>query len=57
MTRSDLLIYEYACHEGNHDFRFILAGARNLERREAAVNRRTESTEPALMHATTGGHR
>ena len=32
MTRSDLQIYEYACHEGNHDFGFILSGARNLEK-------------------------
>jgi hypothetical protein len=37
MTRSDLHIYEYACHEGNHDFGFILSGARNLEK-EAAAN-------------------
>jgi len=38
MTRSDLLIYEYACHEGNHDFGNILSGARNLEKEaEAAV--------------------
>ena len=36
MTRSDLLMYEYACHEGNHDFRFILSGARNLEKDAAA---------------------
>jgi hypothetical protein len=32
MTRSDLSIYEYACHEGNHDMRFILSGARALEK-------------------------
>ncbi len=38
MTRSDQHIYEYACHEGNHDFRFILSGARNLEKAgDAAV--------------------
>jgi hypothetical protein len=36
MTRSDLHIYEYACHEGNHDFGFILSGARNLEKDAAA---------------------
>jgi hypothetical protein len=32
MTRSDQQMYEYACHEGNHDFRFILAGSRNIEK-------------------------
>jgi len=38
MTRSDQQLYEYACHEGNHDFRFILAGARNVEKAgDAAV--------------------
>jgi hypothetical protein len=38
MTRSDQHMYEYACHEGNHDFRFILSGARNLEKAgDAAV--------------------
>ena len=38
MTRSDQHIYEYACHEGNHDFRFILSAARNLEKAgDAAV--------------------
>ena len=38
MTRTDLPLYEYACHEGNHDMRFILSGARALEKAaEAAV--------------------
>jgi hypothetical protein len=32
MTRSDHSLYEYACHEGNHDMRFILSGARALEK-------------------------
>jgi hypothetical protein len=32
MTRIDKNIYEYACHEGNHDFGFILAGARKIEK-------------------------
>jgi hypothetical protein len=36
MTRSDSNLYEYACHEGNHDFGFILSGARNLEKEAAA---------------------
>ncbi len=29
-------MYEYACHEGNHDIRHILEIYRNLEAREAA---------------------
>ena len=36
MTRRDTRLYEYACHEGNHDFGFILSGARNLEKEAAA---------------------
>jgi hypothetical protein len=36
MTRTDNNLYEYACHEGNYDFGFILSGARNLEK-DAAV--------------------
>ena len=32
MTRSDLPLYEYACHEGNHDMSNILSGARALEK-------------------------
>jgi hypothetical protein len=38
MTRSDAPLYEYACHEGNHDMKFILSGARALEKAgDAAV--------------------
>jgi hypothetical protein len=29
-------IYEYACHEGNYGMRGVLAGARTIERDEAA---------------------
>ena len=36
MTRIDKMMYEYACHEGNHDFGFILSGARKLEKEAAA---------------------
>jgi hypothetical protein len=36
LTRKDTNLYEYACHEGNHDFGFILAGQRKLDK-EAAV--------------------
>ena len=28
-------MYEYACHEGNHDLRHILEVYRNIERQEA----------------------
>src|SRR4051812_10347813 len=38
MTRSDQHIYEYACHEGNHDMGNILSGARAVEKAgDAAV--------------------
>jgi hypothetical protein len=38
MTRSDQTLYEYACHEGNHDMMNILSGARALEKAgDAAV--------------------
>ena len=36
LTRKDTRLFEYACHEGNHDFGFILSGARNLEKDAAA---------------------
>jgi len=36
LTRKDTSLYEYACHEGNHDFGFILSGQRNVERDAAA---------------------
>ena len=32
-------MYEYACHEGNYALSGILAGARELERQEAAAER------------------
>ena len=35
MIASDELMYEYACHEGNHDIRHILEIARNLEKQAA----------------------
>ena len=41
MTRTDNSLYEYACHEGNYDFGFILSGARNLEK-DAAVKTGSE---------------
>jgi hypothetical protein len=37
MTWSDQHLYEYACHEGNHDMSNILSGARNLEKEEDAA--------------------
>ena len=33
MRRSDLPLFEYACHEGNRGLNNILAGARAVERR------------------------
>jgi hypothetical protein len=36
MWRTDQPVYEYACHEGNHGMRGILAGARELERESRA---------------------
>ena len=39
MTRNDTNIYEYACHEGNHDFGFILSGARKLEKEGCGLSR------------------
>ena len=35
MIKTDKLMYEYACHEGNHDLPNILSVARNLERQAA----------------------
>ncbi|MGQ0734223.1 MAG: hypothetical protein ACT4QD_11270, partial [Acidobacteriota bacterium] len=35
-NRSDELIYEYACHEGNYALSNILSGERDRERRAAA---------------------
>ena len=34
-TRTDELIYEYACHEGNYALSNVLSGERNREKREA----------------------
>ena len=39
MVATEGPMYEYACHEGNHDLRHILEIARNLERREAGTER------------------
>ena len=33
MVKTDDLIYEYACHEGNYGMEGILAGARALEKK------------------------
>ncbi len=39
LTRDDeYVMYEYACHEGNHAIRNILSAGRSRERREAAAN-------------------
>ena len=35
MRRSDLTLFEYACHEGNHSMEGILAGARADEKAAA----------------------
>jgi hypothetical protein len=35
-NRTDELIYEYACHEGNYALANVLSGERNREKREAA---------------------
>jgi hypothetical protein len=34
-NRTDELIYEYACHEGNYALSNVLSGERNREKREA----------------------
>jgi hypothetical protein len=34
-TRLEEMVYEYACHEGNHAMSNILSGERSKERREA----------------------
>ena len=36
MVKTDELMFEYGCHEGNHDIRHILVIARNLEKQAAA---------------------
>ena len=35
MRRQDGMVYEYACHEGNYGLKFILSGARGMERQRA----------------------
>ena len=35
MVATDGPMYEYACHEGNHDIRHILEIHRNLEKQAA----------------------
>ena len=35
LTRTDNNLYEYACHEGNHDFGFILSGQRKIDKEAA----------------------
>ena len=35
MIRTEGPMFEYACHEGNHDIRHILEINRNLERQAA----------------------
>jgi hypothetical protein len=37
-------LYEYACHEGNHDARHILEVARNLDAARAAEARSSGGT-------------
>ena len=37
LRRTDGVLYEYACHEGNYGLTGILAGARNLEKVAAAA--------------------
>jgi hypothetical protein len=37
MTRTDQRMYEYACHEGNHDMGNILAAERAVEKAGAAA--------------------
>jgi len=36
LWRTDQPVFEYACHEGNHGMRGILAGARQIEREKAS---------------------
>ena len=43
LTRKDTRLFEYACHEGNHDFGFILSGQRKLDT-EAAAKTGSEPT-------------
>lgn len=40
MVRSEGLIYEYACHEGNYGMFGILSGARVIEKKQAATTKK-----------------
>jgi hypothetical protein len=42
MARSESFLYEYACHEGNHDMGNILEAERNLEKAAAAAKTGSE---------------
>jgi hypothetical protein len=46
MTRIDSNIYEYACHEGNQDFGFILAGQRKIEKEGIAPAKPVPDAKP-----------
>ena len=46
MVRTEGPLYEYACHEGNHDIRHILEIYRNLEKQAAAGAARHDSKRP-----------
>ena len=46
LTRIDQKMYEYACHEGNHDFGFILAGQRTVEKDAAAAAKTGSEPNP-----------
>ena len=43
LVRTDGPLFEYACHEGNHDIRHILEIHRNLERQAAVEASGTDS--------------
>ena len=43
MVKTEGPMFEYACHEGNHDIRHILEIHRNLEAQAAAVASRARS--------------
>ena len=46
MVTTDGPMYEYACHEGNHDLRHILEIYRNLEKQAAAGAARSDFNRP-----------
>ena len=43
LVRTDGPLFEYGCHEGNHDIRHILEIRRNLERQAAGETAETDS--------------